>query len=312
MNCPQCHTEIPEDSVFCPRCGASTRPLAFSYLPGGAPNWPVNGTERPPFAAPTDTMAAPPPTAYSSEKVTPQRTRSAGAILSIVAAIVLIPLLGAGLTFGILWANGSLAAKAPQAAARVTFSTPNPANTATPATGSTPSTQTSQLPNPTSFTSISSASSRALGIQLKIPMGWAENPPSAPASDGLIQADFHPQQQLGIDITISRVPVQSFGSSSTTADVNQAYMQGFSTLQGVSNFTPVTPSTPQQTLGGSQWDEQDATFSNSNNTGFHITVITVKHKTWYYSFIYYAPQQVYAEAQTKYITPIFGSFQFMA
>lgn len=309
MNCPQCHIEIPEDSVFCPRCGASTRPVAFSYLPGGAPNWPASATERPQFAAQTDRMAAPPPVAYSSEKVTPRRTRSVGAILSIVAAIILIPLLGAGLTFGILWANGSLAAKTPQAASRVTLPTPS---SGTPATGSTPSTQTGQLPDPTSFTSISSASSSALGIQLKIPAGWTETPPSAPASDGLIAADFHPQQQLGIDISINRVPVQSFGSTSTTRDINQAYMQGFSSIQGVSNFTPITPTNAQQTVGGSQWDEQDATFSDPNNTGYHFTVITVKHKTYYFSFIYYSPQQVYAEAQSKYITPILGSFQFMA
>lgn len=311
MNCPQCNNDVPEGSVFCPRCGASTRPAAFSYLPNGVPAWPTNTDERPAFAAMTDKIAVPPTTAFSGEKVAPRRPKSAGAVLSIVAAVILIPLFGAAATFGILWANGSLAAKAPQAAARVTIPTPN-ALTPTPATGATPSTQTGQLPNPTSFAAISSASSSALGIQLKIPSDWAETPPSTPSSSGLISADFHPQQQLGIDVSINRVPIQSFGSTSTTSDINQAFMQGFSSVQGVSNFTPVTATTPQQTIGGTQWDEQDATFSDPNNTSYHFTIISVKHKTYYFSFIYYAPQQLYSEAQTKYITPIFGSFQFAA
>lgn len=311
MNCPQCNNDVPEGSVFCPRCGASTRPAAFSYLPRGVPAWPTGVGERPAYATATDTMAGPPTTAFSSEKVTPRQPKSAGAILSIVAAVILIPLFGAAATFGILWANGSLAAKAPQAAAHVVIPTPN-ALTPTPATGATPSTQTGQLPNPTSFAAISSASSKALGIQLKIPSDWTETPPSAPASNGLITADFHPQQQLGIDISINRVPIQAFGSTSTTSDINQAILQSFSTAQGVSNFTPVTTKTPQQTIGGTQWDEQDATFAGPSNTIFQFSAITVKHKTWYFSFIYYTPQQFYSEAQTKYITPIFGSFQFIA
>ena len=68
--------------------------------------------------------------------------------------------------------------------------------------------------------------------------------------------------------------------------------------------------TPQRTIGGTQWDEQDASFANRNNVTFHLTSIAVQRNHLYYDILFYSPQVYYDEAVQKYFQPMFDSFHF--
>src|SRR5579883_1399352 len=103
MKCSRCDAELPETATFCPDCGApirQERPLMFSYLPAGAPPWPTTIPQH--FARPQeDTLSS----QYEQKKGRTRPKRSAASIAAIAAFIVLVPLLGAAATLGILYLN---------------------------------------------------------------------------------------------------------------------------------------------------------------------------------------------------------------
>jgi len=240
----------------------------------------------------------------SAGKIVPGPRRSARSILVIIALLILVPLIGAGATLGMLWANGQFSANATKASVHV----PLPRQQ-TPAATSSPTSTSSQLPIPTSFQTISSTSSNTLGIAMKYPGDWVETPTTQPTQYGLVSADFHPQQQLGIDFTIKRIPSKSL-SGATIQDVNQANIDSFGSYKNVNNLHSITSPNAQLTVGGAQWTEQDAGFTDNNSLPYHFTVLSVLHNQYYYSFTFYAPNDNYAEAMQKYFQPILNSFQF--
>lgn len=227
-------------------------------------------------------------------------------ILIGLAFLILVPLIGAAITYGSLYLNGQVQAHAPQKAVSL-----SKVPTAQPSAGAgsavTPTPATGNLPTPAKFVTMSSSSQKMLGVVITYPDGWQEQP-SAPQSDGSVVVDFHPTQQLGIVMFIGRFPA----TSGTTSDVNQAQIQGLSNLNGVSNLQAVQPASPQRTIGGQQWDEQDATFSNSNATTFQVASLTVKHAAYFYNIFYWSPNTYFGEAVQKYLQPMLNSFKFLA
>jgi len=148
---------------------------------------------------------------------------------------------------------------------------------------------------------------------MKYPAGWVEEPTSSPTSSGLISADFHPQEQIGVNVTINRIPSKSLGSDSVTAqEVDQANIDAFKTYRGVNNVQNVQSTTTERTLGGTQWAEEDAQFTDDNNLPYHFMVISVLHNQYYYSLFVYAAIANYSEAMQKYFQPMFDSFQFQS
>ncbi len=290
-----------------PSSAPHTAPLYTSpYLPTGAPPWPTTVLQRqpPPVAVPL--------TATQTGTLNERRPRSARSMLIGAGLLALAVLVGVGLTLGGLFVSGQLSANAPQAHKPLALLQPTPtsgANVATPGSTST----SNSLPTPTSFSTMSSDNQKAVGVLVKYPSDWVEAPPPAqPAQDGSAIAVFRSQQTVGIIVAIWKVPASEATSTAAvnTGVINAIYSGNGST--GNTNLQIVQPTNPHPTFAGAQWDEQDATFSDSNGIGGYVVSISVKHGTTFYVFSFELPQMYLKDAAQKYIQPMLDSFKFLS
>lgn len=301
MKCSRCATELPDSATTCPRCGWSTRvvdqPATFSYLPAGTPPWPTALPQRLPYVVDSVpyTAGTPLPPGKAQEKGRAGRTIVTAAIL--LASIIV----GTLLTLGVLYENGQLNQS------RLTNVTLHPV-TAT----STPQTTTSNgtVPTPTSFKSVSDTN---LNVSLQYPSTWTAGPLNQ-TSDPMDYPLTSPTQNGYSDI---RVDIEHFSTStsstiSSAKSLDSAYLQSISQLSGVQNFQTVTPSNAQPTIGGVTWDRQDATLDNANGVALHFTTISVQYKSAYYTIQLLVEANVFQDAMTKDIQPIFNSVHFLS
>ena len=309
MTCPQCNTELPETATFCHACGSPVRTVTFSYLPPGTPAWPATVPPLSVTASGAYTQAAQEFDGSSTAATKPLASRpkrSMRSVLFITALFILVPLIGIGTTLGTLWYNGDFPTRTVNAS--LALPTPTPAQQ-TPGTSSTPAptgtAQANQLPTPASFQAITSPE---VGMTLKYPVEWPKAAPQATSNSYVLA--FHPQQKVGIDLVIERFTPATSASLTSTSVVNQSNLSAFQGASGINNFQTITPPSPQLTVGGVQWDEQDATFTNNSGLLFHLTTIAVQHNQLYYDILYYAPAVVYSEAMQKYFQPMLSSIQF--
>lgn len=306
MNCPRCNTELPDSAIFCVNCGTTMHPASFSYLPAGVPVWPTEPLKNTQYSIEPASESAQFVHNEGSQAALPNAATSKISRLGIPAIIglfLLSILIGGGLTFGILYANGQRLSFGPQSTLRP-VQLPTQSASSTP--GSlTPTTQASQLPTPTAFQTVTSTD---VGISMKYPADWIKDPAQKSAASTYL--GLHPQQQRGIFIEVERFTPSGSAKISTTSVINQNNLAQFQNLQNISNFQVIPPTTPQRTIGGVQWDEQDATFSNANNISFHLTTVAVHYKKLYYDILFYSPVITYDEALQKYFLPMLNSFKF--
>jgi hypothetical protein len=309
MNCPQCKTELPDSATYCVKCGTPIRPASFSYLPAGSPSWPTTMPQNVSYttevdASPIQTDAAVHQAERSSApKIAARPKKSRLSIPAIIALFVVSILIGGGATLGILYANGKQLSFGPQpTTAPVQIPTASASSTATP----TAQAQGNQLPTPTSFQTISSTE---LGVSLKYPSDWLKTGPSATQSKD-IEVSLRPQQQLGMEVLIRHVSQSNSANITNTSAANQADLAAFSQIQGVTNLQATT--TKQTAIGGAQWTEQDATFSDPNNIQYDFVSLAVQHGRTYFTMDFYSPDMYYKEAIQKYFQPMFDSFKFLS
>lgn len=307
MNCPRCNTELPDSAIFCVKCGSTMRPASFSYLPAGVPDWPTTVPQNLPPGAGSDVR----PAQFGQQEERPSVANSAVApkksklgIPVVIGLLLLSILIGGGLTFGILYANGQQLSFGPQPT-QPPVQLPTPGPSSTPGT-STPATQGTQLPTPTAFQTITSTD---LGISLKYPSDWQKTGPAQTQSSN-IEVSLRPAQQLGMEVRIRRFSTSNSASIASTASANQANLTAFSQFQGVTNLQPTTNSQP--TIGGVQWDEQDAKFTGPNNVQYDFATMAVKHNNLYFVIFLYSPDMFYKEAAQKYFQPMFDSLKFLS
>jgi hypothetical protein len=237
-------------------------------------------------------------------KIVQKPKRSARGVILMVAIFLLTPVVAVGATLGTLWYNGQLPIST------TTHATVSKSTQPTPGTSGslvTPTAQGNQLPTPTSF---QTANSSQVGVSLKYPSGWVAD--AAQVTTNSSAVGFHPQQQDGIYISVERITAKSSATIGSTSQLNQSNLAQFQNAQGIVNFQTLPAATPQRSIGGAQWDEQDASFSNANNVPFHLTTIAVQHNHLYYDILFYSPQTYYDEAMQKYFQPMFDSFQFQS
>ncbi len=303
MNCPRCYTELPDSATTCAQCGAPVRPATFSYLPAGAPPWPTSVPQNFSYGQKAIVQTAQDIRTVEGsivpKSVVAQKKSSLG-IPAIIGLFLVSILIGGGVTFGILYANGQRLSLGPQSA-QPTVQLP------TSSASSTPTSQAGQLPTPTSFQTITNTD---VGISMKYPSDWVTDPAQKTTSS--VSVGIHPQQQIGILIAIERLLPSASATVTSTSDINQANLAQFQNAQGFSNFHIVQPATPQPTIGGVQWDEMDATITNSQGVLFHLTTIAVQHNKLYYNIFYFAPNVNYNEAEQKYFQPMLNSFKFLS
>jgi len=212
--------------------------------------------------------------------------------------------IGAGGTLGVLALNGQFA-PAPKVGAT---SIPTPAPTpgpGTPTPAPTTSGQGNLLPAPGSFITINS---QAVGISLKYPGNWVADPPQTDANTTAI--NIHPQQQIGIDFVVQRLSTSATTQAGSADGFNQANLQSFKSDTNLHNYSEVQPANATPTIGGVQWTERDARFSNNNKIVFHVVSISVKRNNLLYNISYFAPDVAYNEAMQKYYSQMLSSFQF--
>src|SRR6266496_1476974 len=298
MTCPQCNAELPETATFCHTCGSPVRAATFSYLPPGTPAWPTTVLPMPLSVTGANTASKEIDRASltATKPLSSRPKRSARSVLFITALFILVPLIGIGATLGTLWYNGDFPTRSAQQTP-VTSTTPTP----------TAAAQTNRLPTPASFQTFTSTD---VGMTLKYPVEWPKATPQS-TSDSVVLA-FHPQQNNGIDLFIERFSSSASATLSSANNVNQNNLSSFQGAQGINNFHIVTPSSPQLTVGGAQWEKQDATFTTTAGLMFHLTTIAVQHNQLYYDILYYAPAIVYNEAMQKYFQPMLDSIQFQS
>ena len=311
MNCPQCNTELPNSAIYCVQCGSTIHSAAFSYLPTGAPAWPKEPLKSSPNS-PYKNVAPSEPEQYvvqgeassiaSSRAATSKKKRLG--IPAVIGLFILSILIGAGLTFGILYLNGQRLSIGTQPTLKP-LQLPTPSASSTP--GSlTPTPQGTQLPTPTAF---QSATSKELGISLRFPSDWVQDPAQTTTS-GNTSVSFHPQQNLPVSMYIAKLASSVSAQVTNANEVNQANIQGFGSNNNLLNFKALTNTPQHRLIGGINWDEQDATYNTSNGLLIHVVSISVKRNAIYYNILYFAPSSVYNEAFQKYYSQMLNSFKF--
>ena len=320
MFCPRCNTELSDSASICSQCGSpvyagpttfspSGRPQesTFSYLPAGTPQWPTTATLNTLYRAdPRNAQAAyePGDSLGEFESGRPARKPGSLSLPAIILLLILSVLVGSGITYGALaLQRGTSGSQQPLHTIPLT-----PAAAVTPSAGTTPgATPTTVLPTPASFQPISNAD---VGVSTRYPSDWTADAPQKSSTSALISV--HPAQLNGIAISFERYSQSSSATFKSTRDVNQVNFTQFQSVQGISNFQVIPSPTSQQTIGGTVWDEQDATFSNSNNVVFHLTTFAAQYKQIYYDIVYFAPDNVFSQAVQKYFQPMLASFKFLS
>ena len=305
MNCPRCNTELPDTATNCVQCGAPIHPASFSYLPEGTPPWPTSAPKNFSYMQETNVQLA--PSTYVDGTVSHIKTaapkKSSLSVPAIIGLLLLSVLIGGGVTLGILYANGTPLFGASQTQPPVRL----PAASASSTPGAaTPTARGDQLPTPTSFQSITMTD---LGVSLKYPSDWQKDGPT-PTQTNDLEVRLIPSQQLGMEFRITRLSASDSASITTPNAANTASLQAFSQFQGVTNLKATT--TAQKTIGGVQWNEQDATFTGPNNVQYDFVTVAVQHNKTYYVIFFYSPDTYFKEAVRKYFQPMFNSFKFLS
>ncbi len=315
MKCSRCSAELPASATYCLQCGQSLQSTSqsapasyqadtFSYLPAGTPPWP---TSVPSLSSTTGTSTTASASGTSESKTDPKPKRSAANLLGMVALVLLVPLLGVGLTVGTLFARGQLGNTAASAASNKTTipiatATPQPQQQAAPQATTT----TNQLPTPSSSKKISDSD---LNVLLQYPNNW--DPDQIHKSTSNTALDLHPHEPLNMIFYVIHL-ADSVSSQIQSADeVNTDQIQSLATNQGVSNLQMVQSANTQPTISGAKWTQQEATFQVSNGDIYHLTVISTQHGKSYYTVLFWIPEVYYTEAMSKYIQPMIQSIQFL-
>lgn len=306
MKCSRCDTELPDATTYCPSCGILLRsdsspgaPAVFSYLPAEAPPWP---TTVPQNLFKTGTAAQTVDATESSQAIKPRR--SARSIMQIIGVLLLIPLIGVLSTLGTLYAQGQLFAGSggttQKSSTKLNTSVATPTPTAAP--------QTNVLPAPTSF---KKTSNQDVNVSLQYPSDWIAEAPQKSTSVTIV--DFHPsQQQFGIDFEIAHLNDSMTAQFPDADAINLTLLNNMSNSQGINNLHGVPTATPQPTVGGSQWTQRDALYTDSNGKNIRFTTLSVQHNSTYYNIIFSSPDAYYNEAVQKYVQPILDSIQFLS
>ncbi len=314
MKCARCSNELSGSSTFCPKCGLNQqnlsytapenytgmgreRPATFSYLPAGTPPWPTSVPQNVPgIVSPVPQSQSAP---QSRTKVEGKPRRTVGGVLSVIAVLVLAPLIGILITFA---AIGRPATQATPVKTGNSGTQQQKAATPAPATNGNPS-----LPTPTSF---KTAKDTNVNISLLYPADWTQgNPDRTTTSNSL---SISSQQQIGIIFSVTHLNDTVSTSITNPDQINQSYLQQLAQIQGVHGIQSVQAANTQPSIAGAKWIEKDATFLDSSDVKMRFSTISVQHGKSYYVIYFFIPDGIYAEAMQKYIGPMLNSVKFLS
>ena len=322
MKCARCSNELSDSSTFCPRCGFNQqqnlnytspesytgtgreRSSSFSYLPAGAPPWPTSVPQNVPG------IVAPIP--QGQQPIIPTRIkadgkpgRTARGIISVIAVIVLAPIIGILIVFATVGRPASSTA-APAKTSNSSSSSQQSAATPVPSTPAPASTGNQPLPTPTSF---KTAKDTNVNISLQYPSNWTQGSPKQTTTATSLNIA---SQDQSISFFVTHFN-DSASTNITNADqLNQSNIQQLTQFQDVHNLQNIQASNNQPSIAGAKWIEKDAIFLDSTNTKTRFSTISVQHGKSYYVIYFFVPDGVYTEAMQKYISPMLNSIKFLS
>lgn len=262
----------------------------FSYLPDGTPPWPTSVPAKTSSATLTETR-----TLQVDAPPVPKK-RSLRSLLPTIALLILTPIIGVGITLGILFANGQFSpSPAVQAPVNVNAQSPTP----TPAAQATVTT-------PKSF---QQGSNKEMNISYQYPSDWQVDPVSK--NTGSTSIDFHSSSQYNIYVYIIRFTEATSANYSTNNAVNDANLQSL-VAQGL-DVQPLQTDTPKQQIGGISWDQEEGYFIDaSNNSKIHVTTMAAKHGKEYYTIVLLMPDMIYKSALAQDVMPMLNGLKFLS
>ncbi|GCE27110.1 hypothetical protein KDA_25940 [Dictyobacter alpinus] len=299
MKCSQCSTELPATTTSCPQCGSSTsaRPTStFSYLPPDTPPWPSSVPARPPHLV--ESMASSPDASLPPQKTRTKANRRGRSIVSSIAVLVLVPVIGALITFASLYSNGQLNMNALGASPVSKSIKPTATATAQP--------KNKPLPAPTSF---KTAKDNNVNVSLQYPADWSAGAPQQSASSTSLSIT---QQEIGIAFSVNHLSTTVTGQITSVEELNQSNVQQLSQVQDFHQIEEVNSTEAKQSIAGDQWAKKEATVLDGQNNKLHFTTIADKHNKNYYVIYFIVPDNIYQEALNKYLTPMLKSIKFLS
>ena len=232
--------------------------------------------------------------------------RSTGSIVTTVALIVLAPLLGIGITLGILASQGLFPPGSANAQPRNNIIAKQ--QPATPVAAATPTTTQGSLPAPTSF---KTTNSKDVNVSVQYPGDWVAETPQKSTSFTSLIIHTPQQQQTGIEFFVARYTDTTSATITSPDEINQANVSGIGQQQTDANVQIV--SSGQPTIGGTKWSQEDATYvDGTSSMKIHFVTISAQHNKIYYNIAFLVPDQYYGEAMQKYIQHMLDSFQFLS
>ncbi len=233
--------------------------------------------------------------------------RSAGSIVTTVALIVLAPLIGIGITLGILASQGLFPPGAANAQPRNAIIPKQQPATPVAAATSTTASQGS-LPTPTSF---KTTNNKDVNVSVQYPGDWVAETPQKSTSFTSLIIHTPQQQQTGIEFFVARYTDTTSATITSPDEINQANVSGISQQQPDANVQIVSSGQPM--IGGTKWSQEDATYMDgTTNMKIHFVTISAQHNKIYYNIAFLVPDQYYGEAMQKYIQHMLDSFQFLS
>lgn len=297
MKCTHCAADLAERAGGCRMCGAqapdthtTSRPPStriFSYLPVGTPAWPRTVPARSATASmsPSGTISLVPPT--SSE--TARSHWLAPALL-----LLLIPLLGAGITYGILYARGLIHQPITQTSASASQPAQSPTNPST------------SLTSPTSF---NTASDPDLNVSFQYPNGWQAGTPDKSDMQSSLTIT---SQELGIQFAVLRFNESASPTIAGPSDLNERIVSELSTNQNVLQVQPIQTITAQPHIAGQTWEQKEGLALLNTGNKVHVNAITVRYKNAYYNIQIYTPEDIYQQALKTYLQHMLDSLHFLS
>ncbi len=292
MICSRCTTELPVTATTCPECGLSTpwsRSMTFSYLPPGAPPWPIRVSEELPDFVEAKANESFVGGAKLDVKGKTRPRVIARRVISVMLALLITPILGVLATLGVLALQGQFAPHPHKMLSHL------PALAASTAT----------LPPPSIFKPMSD---QVMNISVQYPTDWTAGP-SDQSSDPIKLPIVQPDNL--VRISIGRFSTGVSSQITGPDELNSVLIGQMS--QQFSNFSAVKSANDAPTIGNDQWMEQDATYLDINGTRNHFTTISVFHDHQnYYNINFVVPERLYQQAMQQYIQPILDSFKFLS
>lgn len=315
MKCSRCATELPETAMTCPGCGEprNADPLtSFSYRPPGTPPWPTSvpqNLQQLVSAAPVATNGFAPTAPHIQKQRAGKARNSAASVLSSIAVLVIAPLIGAAIVFGLLYNQGYFAGHLNASSSQAAKPAPAASNAQpTPATQASGNTQqgATSVPAPASF---KTAQDKNVNVTLRYPSDWTLKQPGQSGNSSIITIE---QASIGIDIKVEHFTTTFSNSISNTQQLNQAYIQSLAQALNIQNIQTVQPGNNTPSIGGDKWLQSDAVFTDSQGIKQHFIVISDQHSKSYYGINIIVPDSLYKDASAKYFTPIFQSLKFLS